>query len=391
VRGPRGGVETLERLRRERLVMILGALFVVLMLSSIGIYTLEHRTPNGDIKGLGDALWWSLVTVTTVGYGDKVPHTPWGRLLAMATMLCGVSLLSITTATIASVFVEKKIREEKGLETIKLKGHVVLCGWNEFGDEIIEGLIQYSGGRRLKIVLVNDLPPESIDELRLKYEGTVDIEYVRGNHVYENVLRNANVPAAEVVIVIADISGDKLLENADQRTILSTLAIKSLAPTTRTCAELLDESNRAHLQRVNVDEVIVRGGRTGILIAGTALSPGLPAVLEGIMALDAENHLWRMKIPEGFVGENIGAFQQYLRQRHQALLLAIMREQKGVDMADILSHDMTAIDAFIKKKFEDADIPLLQKGHGYQVKVNPPDDYIIEPQDEAYVLGKRID
>jgi hypothetical protein len=52
---------------------------------------------------------------------------------------------------------------------------------------------------------------------------------------------------------------------------------------------------------------------------------------------------------------------------------------------------MTAIDAFIKKKFEEAEIPLLQKEHGYQVTVNPPDDYIIQPQDEAYVLGRRVE
>jgi voltage-gated potassium channel len=310
-------------------------------------------------------------------------------LLAVATMLCGISLLSITTATIASAFVGKKIREEKGLEAIKLKGHVVLCGWNEFGDQIIEGLIQYAGDRRLKILLVNEVAPESIDSLRQRYRGAADIEYVRGNFVYENILRNANVAAAEVVMVIADTFGGKSVEDADQRTILAALAVKSLAPSTRICTELLDKSNRAHLDRVNVDEIIVRGGRTGTLLAGSALSPGLPAVLDGILAPDAENRLWRMKIPDRFVGDPIDTFQKYLRQEHKALLIAIAKEQKGFDMADILSHDMTAIDAFIMKKFEEAQIPLSQQRRGYHVKVNPPDDYVIVPGDEAYVLGCR--
>jgi voltage-gated potassium channel len=381
-------LEILERLRRERLVRIIGALFVVLWLSSFGIYALEYHHPSGEIKGLGDALWWSLVTITTVGYGDTVPQTPWGRLLAVATMLCGISLLSITTATIASVFVEKKIREEKGLEATKLRGHVVFCGWNEYGDQIIEGLIHFARSGRLKIVLVNDLPPENIDAMRQRYE-TVDIDYVRGNFVYETVLKNANIYAADVVILIADTSGEKPSERADERTILAALAIKSLAPQTRICAELLDESNRPHLDRINIDEIIVRGERTGTVLAGGALSPGFPAVLEGIMALDDENCIWRMEIPDRYVGSTVQEFQRFLRQEHQALLVAILREQKGMDMADILSHDMSAIDAFIKKKFEEAEIPLLQRGSGYSVKVNPPDDYIIGSEDEAYVLGPR--
>jgi len=78
----------------------------------------------------------------------------------------------------------------------------------------------------------------------------------------------------------------------------------------RACAELLDESNRLHLDRVNVDEVIVRGKSTGTLLAGTAMSPGLASVLEGILAFDAENRLWRMKIPERFVGVAVDEFRK---------------------------------------------------------------------------------
>ncbi len=378
---------TRERLERERVFTILAVLFTLIFMSSIGLLMVEHGHPESEIKGFWDAVWWSIVTVATVGYGDVVPRTPLGRVLGGVTILGGVVLLSITTATIASVFVEKKIREERGLEAVKLKGHVVLCGWNESVEELIEGLVRGSGGGRLKLVLVNDLPPEELDVLRQKYPDH-DLEYVRGDFVYEGVLKKANIPSASVVIVVPDLSAGRARERADERTVLATLAIKSLAPQTRTCAEILDASNRAHLMRANVDEVIVRGERAGVLMAGAALSPGLTAVLDEIFSLDSDTGFWGTEIPSHFVGRPVKELREHLL-REGLLLVAITREHRGMDLTDILSHDMSAIDAFIKKKFEEAELPLVQKGKGYQVKVNPPEDSLIEARDAAFVLGPR--
>ena len=378
----------LEKLQRERFFWIAGALLCVLLVSSVGVYTLEYGRPDGDIKGIGDAIWWSFVTIASVGYGDVVPKTAWGRVVGVVTMLSGIVLFSITTATIASVFVEKKIREERGLEATKLKGHVVLCGWNPTTEETIEGLIKESGESRLRIVLINELAPEDVDVLRQKYEGH-ELEWVRGNFVYENVLRRANIAAAAVVIVVPDASGGRTMERADERTILATLAIKSLAPKTRTCSELLDGSNRPHLLRANVDEVIVRGERTGVLLGSVALCPGFTEVLDGIFSLEAENSMWRMEIPDQFVGRPVGEFMAHLRRESRAILVALVREQRGIDLTDLLSHDMSAVDAFIRKKFEEAEIPLRQKKGAYEVTVNPHEDYLIDVQDAAFVLGPR--
>ncbi len=378
---------TRERLERERVFAIVGALFILIFTSALCLLIVEHGYPDSQIREFWDAVWWSIVTVATVGYGDLVPKSPLGRLLGAATILGGVVLLSITTATIASVFVEKKIREERGLEAVKLKGHVVLCGWNDSAEELVEGLVRESGERRLKLVLVNDLPPEEMDVLRQKYPDH-DLEYVRGDFVYEGVLKKANISSASVVIVVPDLSGGRAKERADERTVLATLAIKSLAPHTRTCAEVLDGANRAHLMRANVDEVIVRGERTGVFMAGAALSPGLTAVLDEIFSLESETGFWGMEIPSHFVGRPVREFRDHL-SKEGLLLIAIAKERKGMDLSDILSHDMSAVDAFIKKKFEEAEVPLLQKGRGYHAKVNPPEDSLIEARDMAFVLGPR--
>jgi voltage-gated potassium channel Kch len=58
-----------------------------------------------DFHSLGDALWWAIVTLATVGYGDIVPTSPWGRVVGSAVIVVGVTFLSILTATVTSYFV----------------------------------------------------------------------------------------------------------------------------------------------------------------------------------------------------------------------------------------------------------------------------------------------
>jgi voltage-gated potassium channel len=78
---------------------------VVVSLGALGMYAVEHGR-NTQIHSVGDAFWWSIVTATTVGYGDLSPTTTEGRLIAVVLMLVGIGFISILTATIASSFVE---------------------------------------------------------------------------------------------------------------------------------------------------------------------------------------------------------------------------------------------------------------------------------------------
>src|SRR4051812_8337591 len=68
-----------------------------------------HEFPN-----VGRSLWWSLQTVTTVGYGDVTPHTVGGRLVAVVVMLEGIAFLAIVTAAVTSTFVERASEERRG-------------------------------------------------------------------------------------------------------------------------------------------------------------------------------------------------------------------------------------------------------------------------------------
>jgi voltage-gated potassium channel len=73
----------------------------------------EAPVDSGDFKSFWDGVWWAVVTVTTVGYGDIVPHSVSGRLVAMLLMVAGIGFISVLTATIASFFVKEERQEER--------------------------------------------------------------------------------------------------------------------------------------------------------------------------------------------------------------------------------------------------------------------------------------
>jgi len=89
--------------------------FVLVVFSSITILNCE-TAPNSNIETASDALWWSFVTITTVGYGDYYPTTMLGRIIAAVLMTAGVGLFGTFTAFVASFFFQQDEKEEQSRE-----------------------------------------------------------------------------------------------------------------------------------------------------------------------------------------------------------------------------------------------------------------------------------
>ncbi|MEU8675926.1 potassium channel family protein [Streptomyces sp. NPDC048560] len=86
---------------------VAGSCVGLLMFGSLAVLEVERDSPDGTIKTLGDAVWWSFTTMTTVGYGDFAPTTGLGRMLAVGLMLSGIALLGVVTANIAAWFISR--------------------------------------------------------------------------------------------------------------------------------------------------------------------------------------------------------------------------------------------------------------------------------------------
>ncbi|MCL0080908.1 ion transporter [Peptococcaceae bacterium] len=100
-------------LRTNSLQYIILATTAIALLGALGIQIFEKDT--GTVNDFNDALWWSVVTITTVGYGDIAPVTTGGRILAAFLMIVGIGFLGMITGTIATYFVDKILKNKATL------------------------------------------------------------------------------------------------------------------------------------------------------------------------------------------------------------------------------------------------------------------------------------
>jgi voltage-gated potassium channel len=109
---------------RIRRMVATRRIFPVLVLITVSLALLAGFTATlvdqEDFPSFGVGVWWAIVTLATVGYGDVVPTTPWGRVVGSATIVVGVTFISFLTATVTSLFISTE-QEQKTAEEAKLR------------------------------------------------------------------------------------------------------------------------------------------------------------------------------------------------------------------------------------------------------------------------------
>ena len=371
-------------IRRSFGLKLVIVLLLVFIGSAIAIYYVE-RGSGGSINSLGEAFWWLIVTVATVGYGDFTPVTTTGRIIASVVIVIGVSMIPFVAAQGASYLVTRRLREERGLEKIKDKEHTVICGWNEHIDMILEGIAARQ--EHPEVILVNSSASEKMNEVLLKYKS-IKPKFVHGDFTSEAILDLANVKQAAMVIILSDTAQGEI-NSADERAVLGTLAVKAMNPRARVCVEVTEPKAAPHVRRAGANEVIVHGEYDPFLITSAAMAEGIVLATRQLLSYREKSCLQQKAIPAEFTGKRFGELAAYFREKHNALLVGLFFMGKALHAEDVLSGDYSLIDDFIERKFKEAGKEYL----GAQLEIpqanlNPGDEYIIKQNEVAIVIGK---
>lgn len=129
--------------KRFELYTLAFFLSFVLFASSTAVYVFESEAEGGQIRDISDALYWSFVTLFTVGYGDITPQTPEGRVITYLLVVSGVGLVAFLTSLLIAAFAEKmdELREHRVYaEVEKRKDVIVVCGYGRMGQVVVQKL-----------------------------------------------------------------------------------------------------------------------------------------------------------------------------------------------------------------------------------------------------------
>ncbi len=297
-----------EFLHRENLLRLAGVIVVLIVGGAVGLTYFEQD------QSVPDALWWAIVTLTTVGFGDISPTSLGGRAIGVVLMFFGIGALGMFTATIAGVFVEKRLRKERGMGSYDLEGHIILCGWNDRTREILRDLRADSRSSRSPIVLLADVETKPLEDEHLYF--------VRGEVSEENLKRASIEKAATVVIV-----GDRRLDYAarDAKAVLCTLTVETLNPDVYSIVELANEDNIRHCERAHANEIIVGAEFSSRLMSSATLDHGITKVLSEILSAQYGNDLITVPVPTSLAGHPFLELFSEMKRDHGMIVLAIQR------------------------------------------------------------------
>ncbi|MCD6118875.1 NAD-binding protein [bacterium] len=376
-----------EIARHEGLLRFISIIVLILTSAAIATFVFEYNQNREQFSSVWDAIWWSVVTAATVGYGDTYPITYGGRIIALSLILVFILVvMPLYAATITSAFVTRRIKEGKGLEEVKFLDHLVICGWNPNGEAILTGLRRLKHEVAVPIILIAEIAEDDVSELLYRYED-LNFKFVHGDFSVESVLRRANVSHAKYAIILADCS-NRSDTKSDDRAILATLAIKGLNSKMRVCVEVIDQGNVTHLKRARADEIIVVGEHSGYLLTAATLAPGIPDMMRKLTSLDNAAALWERKIPRSLEGKTFAELSSHYLSTSNEILIGVIRYEKMIALDDVLGDDLSSIDAFIKQQFTKAGKKELTRGaENVEVHVNPGPSFEIRDMDTAVVVG----
>lgn len=287
-------------------------------------------------ESIFDSFNWGIATV--LGQGDSAyVASPAGRIIGWILILFGVAMLGMITGALVAMVIDFLLKEGQGMGAAGFKDHIIVCGWNATARDLITEL--RGDDYQQKIVVIADVD---------KNPAGAGTYFVRGDAANSEDLERAGIAEAAAALVFPTDPSDA----ADMRSILIIMAIEHIAPHVRTVAEVNNPKHEPHFRRAEVDELLVTSKVASHLLARSALYPGLSGIVTDIVSGGEGSELYRIQLPNEYVGLSIDAVSARLRSEHRATLLSVNR-------------------------------------YG-QAFVNPPVDFVLEPGDDAVVVAESL-
>ncbi len=301
------------------------------LVGGLSIYLVE-RAANPAIDSIGDGIWWAVVTLTTVGFGDITPQSGMGRIVGGVLMVAGMFTLAMFAGIVGHTLlgVVLGIRQEQFRMNTHVN-HLIVCGYQPGAHQLVNAILAEPHLRRMEVVIFargerpSDLPSE--------------FTWVSGDPTKESELDKVRLTHAYGVLVVG--ARDLLPQQADAITLLTVFTLRRYMkgkspPAPRrplyVVVEILDPENVDHAKAAGCDEVIETTRVGYSLLTHAIAQPGTAAILGRVAAAGSQS-LYVGPRPDQLGPEvTFGDAARVLKAKHGVLLLGL-----NIDGEDVMN------------------------------------------------------
>ncbi|MBL8396303.1 MAG: NAD-binding protein [Candidatus Accumulibacter sp.] len=285
------------------------AVLALIAIGTVGFYQIAED--NGDWS---DALYMTLITISTVGYGEIVPLlSPSDRIFAGSIAISGLGALTFLFTSLSVFFLEKDLdhslrrrRMEKRIQ--RLRQHFIICGFGRVGRSV-GGELQNTGRHFVAIDVEDARFEDNLD----KFPGLL---YLQGDASDDDLLEAADIADARGLFAV---TGD------DSRNLMIIITARQLNPDLRIVARAQESRNVEKMRKVGADAVISPDFTGGIRLASAMVRPHVVSFLDEMIRSDKNVRLEEVRVPAGFPTTRVGD----LRLRSPDYILLAVREEDG--------------------------------------------------------------
>lgn len=300
----------LSEKRFELYTLFIFLMFVV-FISASAIYFFEAKTEGGQIDHFFDGVYWSLVTISTVGYGDITPQTPEGRFITLVLIVCGIGVLSFSTSIIVAAFGEKmkEMRENRVFAELEKRGKriTIICGYGRMGQVVAE---QLEADRDHFVVIDSD--PQNIAVA--KNAGHLAI---LGNAENSELLENVGISSRAERILC--------LTNNDVANVFITLSARYMNPDIEIISRANREESVAKLVQAGANHTVMPNKMLGLMASEYIGRPVAFEAIHGMLHGEEKVNLETIIISSDSALEDVSTGEIDFQQ-HKLILFGVITQ-----------------------------------------------------------------
>lgn len=331
-------LEGIDRSFRDDKLLFISAFALLSGAAIIGgftIFLIESKV-NPNIDTIEDGIWWALVTLTTVGFGDISPVTTSGRMVGGVLMLSGMFMLALFAGIISQTLLQNvlRIREEQ-FRMRDYMDHLVICGYDPGAQLLFDALMDEPAVSKKKSEIVIFAPGDRPKEIPAYFV------WVPGDPTKESEMDKVRLPYASAVVIVGSRACPP--QDADAKTILTAFTIRAHLEKqplnarrhkpVYVVAEILDCENVSHARTAGADEVIETTRLGFTLIAHAVHMPGSANVITEVASANATSLFMGTLFPSGDAASMpFIDICQHLKREHNVMVIGYKNKLDGRDI-----------------------------------------------------------